>query len=65
MFVSPHKLAVDRDGFLWLADNGGHQVFKVSQDGKVLLTLGKKGVAGAGLDASNNHTSAMANVRSR
>jgi sugar lactone lactonase YvrE len=50
MFVSPHKLAVDRDGFLWLADNGGHQVFKVSQDGKVLLTLGKKGIAGAGLD---------------
>jgi hypothetical protein len=50
MFVSPHKLAVDRDGFLWLADNGGHQVFKLSQDGKVLLTLGKKGVAGAGSD---------------
>src|SRR6266699_1483043 len=50
MFVSPHKLAVDRDGYLWLADNGGHQVFKLSQDGQVLLTLGKKGVAGAGPD---------------
>jgi NHL repeat len=50
MFVSPHKLAVDNEGYLWLADNGGHQVFKLSQDGKVLLTLGKKGVAGAGLD---------------
>jgi hypothetical protein len=50
MFVSPHKLAVDRDGYLWLADNGGHQVFKLSEDGKVLLTLGKKGIAGAGLD---------------
>src|SRR5712675_812988 len=50
MFVSPHKLAVDREGYLWLADNGGHQVFKLSQDGKVLLTLGKKGVAGPGLD---------------
>ena len=50
MFVSPHKLAIDRDGYLWMADNGGHQVFKLSQDGKVLLTLGKKGVAGAGLD---------------
>ena len=50
MFVSPHKLAIDRDGYLWMADNGGHQVFKFSQDGKVLLTLGKKGVAGAGLD---------------
>jgi hypothetical protein len=50
MFVSPHKLAVDRDGFLWLADNGGNQVFKMDQDGKVLLTLGKKGVAGRGPD---------------
>jgi NHL repeat len=50
MFVSPHKLAVDKAGYLWLADNGGHQVFKLTQDGKVLLTLGKKGVAGSGLD---------------
>ena len=50
MFVSPHKLSVDKEGYLWLADNGGNQVFKLSPDGKVLLTLGKKGVAGAGLD---------------
>src|SRR5713226_7811814 len=41
MFVSPHKLSVDKAGDLWLADNGGHQVFKLNQDGKVLLTLGK------------------------
>ena len=50
MFVSPHKLSVDKEGYLWLADNGGHQVFKLNADGKVLLTLGKKGVAGAGMD---------------
>jgi len=50
MFVSPHKLSVDKAGNLWLADNGGHQVFKLDQDGKVLLTLGKKGVAGPGPD---------------
>jgi len=50
MFVSPHKLTVDKEGNLWLADNGGHQVFKLDQSGKVLLTLGKKGVAGPGLD---------------
>jgi DNA-binding beta-propeller fold protein YncE len=35
---------------LWLADNGGNQVFKISQDGRILLTLGKKGVAGTGPD---------------
>ena len=50
MFVSPHKLTVDKDGFVWVADNGGHQVFKLTQDGKVLMTLGKRGVAGAALD---------------
>ena len=50
MFVSPHKLTVDKDGFVWVADNGSHQVFKLSPDGTVLLTLGKKGVAGPGLD---------------
>ena len=50
LFVSPHKLSVDKEGNLWLADNGGHQVFKLSPEGKVLLTLGKKGVAGTGLD---------------
>jgi NHL repeat-containing protein len=50
MFVSPHKLTVDKDGNLWMADNGAHQVFKLSPDGKILLTLGKKGVAGKGND---------------
>ena len=50
MFVSPHKLIVDKDGYLWLADNGAHQVFKLDQNGTVQLTLGTKGVAGPGLD---------------
>ena len=50
MFVSPHKLTVDDAGNLWLADNGSHQVFKMTSDAVVLLTLGKKGVAGPGTD---------------
>jgi DNA-binding beta-propeller fold protein YncE len=50
LFVSPHKLTIDKDGNLWLADNGAHQVFKLDQSGKVLMTLGKKGVAGPGND---------------
>ena len=50
MFVSPHKLTVDDAGNLWLADNGSHQVFKMTSDARVLLTLGKKGVAGPGTD---------------
>ena len=50
MFTNPHKLTIDKDGNLWMADNGQHQVFKLDQNGKVLLTLGKKGVAGPGND---------------
>src|SRR2546430_16916613 len=55
LFVSPHKITVDKDGNLWVADNGlkdgrGQQVFKFNQDGKLLLTLGKAGAAGPGSD---------------
>jgi streptogramin lyase len=58
MFVFPHGLHVDRDGNIWVADadgkeDKGHQVVKFSPDGKVLLTLGKAGVAGAGPDTFN------------
>jgi hypothetical protein len=58
MFVFPHGLHVDRDGNIWVADadgkeGKGHQVVKFSPDGKVLLTLGKAGVAGAGPDTFN------------
>src|SRR4051812_33983570 len=50
MFTSPHKLTIDADGNLWMADNGQHQVMKLDSNGKLLMTLGKKGVAGAGND---------------
>jgi DNA-binding beta-propeller fold protein YncE len=48
MFIFPHGATVDRDGNLWVTDargeNGkGHQVFKFSSDGQVLMTLGKAG----------------------
>lgn len=55
LFVTPHSLTIDADGHLWVPDfqakNGkGMQVFEFSQDGKVLMTLGKAGVAGDGQD---------------
>ena len=61
LFISPHKITVDHDGNLWVADNGvkdgrGQQVFKFNQDGKLLLTLGKAGVAGPGLDTFDQPT---------
>ena len=58
MFVFPHGLTVDKDGNVWVTDGQGkdgkgHQVFKFSPKGKVLLTLGKAGVAGDGEDTFN------------
>lgn len=57
MFSWPHGLHVDRDGNLWIAEAGtpkprpgakpiGHQVFKFSPEGKLLMTLGEAGVPG-------------------
>jgi hypothetical protein len=50
MFVMPHGLYVDNDNNVWVTDadgkdRKGHQVFKFSAEGRLLLTLGKAGVA--------------------
>src|SRR5215475_2686740 len=58
MFILPHGLHVDHAGNIWVTDNlgrtgKGQQVIKFSPDGKVLMTLGKPGVAGSGPDEFN------------
>jgi len=69
MFIFPHGIHVDREGNVWVTDaraatpeelqkfsdakGKGHTVVKFSPDGKVLLTLGKPGVAGNPPDALN------------
>jgi sugar lactone lactonase YvrE len=58
LFIFPHGICVDKDGNIWVTDGQGrdgkgHQVFKFSPDGKVLMTLGKAGVAGDGPDTFN------------
>jgi sugar lactone lactonase YvrE len=58
MFVQSHGLFLDPDGSIWLTDGRakdgkGMQVFKVTQDGKILMTLGKAGVAGTTPDTFN------------
>ncbi|PYQ06105.1 MAG: hypothetical protein DMF83_13495 [Acidobacteria bacterium] len=58
VFVFPHGIHVDRGGNVWVTDargrdGKGHQVFKFSADGKLLLTLGKAGVTGEGPDVFN------------
>ena len=58
MFLFPHGAVVDSKGNLWVADSAGipgkgQQVFEFSPEGKVLMTLGKAGVAGGGPDTFN------------
>jgi DNA-binding beta-propeller fold protein YncE len=58
LMVFPHGLYVDREGNVWVTDGlgrdgKGHQVFKFSPDGQVLLRLGKPGKAGDGPDEFN------------
>ena len=60
MFVRPHGIHVDTEGNVWVTDGEGpdgldprrdgkgHQVFKFSPEGELLMTLGKAGVAGDG-----------------
>ena len=58
LFIFPHGISVDPDGNVWVTDGQGrdgkgHQVFKFSPDGRILMTLGKAGVAGDGPDTFN------------
>ena len=59
LIVWPHGMFVDREGNVWVADavgtgreprgdGMGHVVLKFSPDGRLLMTLGTKGVAGEG-----------------
>ncbi|MBM3807702.1 MAG: hypothetical protein FJW22_05845 [Acidimicrobiia bacterium] len=52
MFIFPHGATVDRQGHLWVTDARGdgtigHQAIGFDATGKVLMTLGQKGVSGS------------------
>ena len=66
LFAWPHGFFVDHEGNVWVADGPtgaraqagaavgkGQQVFKLSPEGEVLMTLGIAGVWGDGLDRFN------------
>jgi DNA-binding beta-propeller fold protein YncE len=46
LFRLAHGIRIDKDGFIWTTDNTDNFVQKFSPDGKVLMTLGKRGMAG-------------------
>ncbi len=61
LFVWPHGIRVDLNGFLWITDGRardgkGQQVFKFTRDGKLVMTLGTAGVAGDGPNTFNGPT---------
>jgi len=61
MFVWPHGIRVDRNGFLWITDGRGRdgkgqQVFKFDPAGTLVMTRGTAGVSGEGPDSFNGPT---------
>ncbi len=60
MFAWPHGIYVDRQGNVWVTDavgfvqqqpeGMGHVIYKFSPEGRLLMTLGRKGVSGSGPD---------------
>ena len=62
MIAWPHGMYVDRAGNVWVTDatgignipeGVGHVIYKFSPEGGLLMTLGRKGVAGDGPDVFN------------
>jgi peptidylamidoglycolate lyase len=48
LFWMPHMITVDRNGSVWIADVGRHQVLKFTASGKLIMAVGKKMVPGSG-----------------
>ena len=46
LFQSAHSVTIDAQGALWVTDSAAHVVHKVRPRRRLLLSLGKKGVAG-------------------
>ena len=58
MFIFPHGICIDKQDNIWITDGQGRDgkgqvVVKFSPEGKVLMTLGKPGVAGDTEDTFN------------
>jgi streptogramin lyase len=68
LFSFPHGFFLDHEGFLWVTEGApagdareveglrrgmGHQVFKLDQEGNVVMTLGQRGVSGHGPNLFN------------
>jgi hypothetical protein len=64
MIVWPHGIFVDTEDNVWIADargsdDRGHQVYKFSSDGELLMSLGTAGVAGQDEETLNQPTDVL------
>jgi streptogramin lyase len=46
LFQSAHSVTIDARGALWVTDSAAHVVHQFSPEGRLLMTLGRKGEAG-------------------
>ncbi|MCU1325055.1 MAG: hypothetical protein JWN34_425 [Bryobacterales bacterium] len=60
LFKTTHFLRVDRNGKVWVTDRGDMQAFQFDQQGRQILTLGRKGVTGD--NTSHDTFNGMADV---
>ena len=55
-YVHPHMCKCDENDNIWLIDDGGHVLYLYSPEGRLLKTLGTKGVPGADATHFNKPT---------
>jgi DNA-binding beta-propeller fold protein YncE len=48
-----HSIRVDPQGNIWVVDAPGHVVYKLNAEGKEIMRLGSKGIAGTGANSFN------------
>jgi hypothetical protein len=51
-----HSVRIDPEGNLWEVDDGGNVVVKMNPQGRVMMELGRRGLAGTGHDTFNMPT---------
>lgn len=56
MFGNPHGMRIDRQGHVWVTDNGDHQVMEFTNEGQLLRSWGIKGKAGTDPQTFNRPT---------
>lgn len=48
-----HSVRVDPEGNIWIVDAGGHVVYKMNEQGNMIMQLGTRGVSGKSTDHFN------------